>query len=556
MYSPYGIGLTGVGVLALFNLFRRKQRAEQVLGILLGIIFIFPLFLYLLNGGLYLRGKVFLPFLPVMSLITASFLEDLKENLNKGNKVPLMSRRHVLRTGFLLTILFLMDGTPIGLAVLADGFLVLAGFYGAAKKRHTCLLYLPSLIICTGLCIGMNLSDPLVPKTLSAEIKSGDKKALMQLMNASDPSLYRFNDFTNTRETCNRVDTSRSYRTSLYTSTYDADYDRFCTDIIGNANDATNHIASQDSSNILFQTFMGVKYIITDGPAPAGYKPVKQSGQYILYKNDLVFPLGYASSSTLKEAQFNTLDPMEKGIALLQNIIVPDAPVKEYRCPIQKTDLSLPFTEVNNTASARASISLPEPLNRSLLLLSFTIRDIPNQDIVIKAGNIANRLTGKDAFYPNGNFDFQYVISDSEAKKNLDLFFSPGNYKLEHPELSSLPYSEVQKAQQNITPLGASELKTAGTILSGSINVKEDGYFTVTIPYDKGFHAFVDGTGQTIEKVNTAFMGFPIAKGRHTVSFTYQAPLFSQGVHITIISTFLFLLLLLYEAVCRRRRNR
>lgn len=34
--------------------------------------------------------------------------------------------------------------------------------------------------------------------------------------------------------------------------------------------------------------------------------------------------------------------------------------------------------------------------------------------------------------------------------------------------------------------------KTKGNVIEGSIDVKEDGYFKLFIPYDKGFEVYVD----------------------------------------------------------------
>lgn len=62
LYHPYGIGLTTLAVTALLAGITWKRKGERILA--WGLIFILtiPLFSYLLNGGLYIRDKVLIPF--------------------------------------------------------------------------------------------------------------------------------------------------------------------------------------------------------------------------------------------------------------------------------------------------------------------------------------------------------------------------------------------------------------------------------------------------------------------------------------------------------------
>ena len=71
-----------------------------------------------------------------------------------------------------------------------------------------------------------------------------------------------------------------------------------------NANRAGNAITASDSANILFETMMGVKYLVSDGAAPAGYSPAGRTDSGVLYKNDAVLPLGYARSAVMGQEEF------------------------------------------------------------------------------------------------------------------------------------------------------------------------------------------------------------------------------------------------------------
>ena len=552
LYSPYGIGLTALGVLAALRLLLRRHPGERILFALLAILFSVPFFLYLMNGGLYLRGKVFIPFLPVMTLITAFYLEEILYWCREGNTAFL--KQEFWKAGAFCLILLVLDHSIVWLGFAAECALVMTGLYHGIKKRSFMLCCLPSCIVCLGICVGVNLSDPLVSASEAGDLYSADKQELLAQIDHASPSTYRTNDFTQTEFSANLV-APGCYRTSIYSSTYDDGYNRFHSDGIGNADGANNGIACYDSPNILFQTFMGVKYIIADGNVPAGYELAAQKGNYKLYENPDVFPLAWGSSSLMSQKEFDSLPQQDKNAALLNYIIVEEAPESGYLSSLRKETLNLGFPET--ASGSRIHISLkedasitaktPQPLNERLYMLSLSFDQEPEQDIVIEANGAANLLTGHKEFYPNHHYNFQYVLSGNTPDNSLNLRFSAGDYTCTKPELYSMDLNEVRRAVQSVSPLHDSGFNTDKTVLKGTISMEKDGYFTASIPYDRGFTALVDGRPQPIEQVNNAFLGFPLSAGSHEIKLIYHAPLLAAGKNISSIFFLLFLAVLIME---------
>lgn len=569
LYSPYGIGLTAISLLALFRLISRNRAGERVLFAMLAVLFSIPFFLYLLNGGLYLRGKVFIPFLPVLILITAKYLEENREycsprplpdqslpSLNAAGAQKCFCIRHeMIKAAVICLLLLPLDRSPAWLGFAAECILVIGGLHLGIKNKRFFLCCLPSVLVCLCVCIAVNLSDPLVPKAFAETMYAKEKQELLQELAAEDRTTYRFNDFTETDASVNLSPSPDSYRTSLYSSTYDDDYNEFHSNIMGNAKSASNSIACRDSSNILFQTFMGVKYILSENSAPAGYDMIGQNGPYRLYENPDVFPLAWGSASLMGGEEFSALTGAEQSAALLNYIIVDDAPKTQYTSPLKQENINLPFQKkedgsgLNMALEKDTSISLPlsQPLNEQLLLLSFSFEEVPLKDIVVGANGILNRLTGKKEMYPNENFDFRYVLSENTANRSLNLDFSAGNYSFSKPELSSMDYDLVRQAARSVTPLDDNGYHTDNEVLSGTIHMKEDGYFTASIPYDRGFTALVDGIPQTVEKVNTAFTGFPLSQGTHEIQLIYHSPMLAEGKFVSYIFLILFFTVLVIE---------
>ena len=78
--GTYAIGVTFIGFIAVLYLFFTKKRANVITATIVCIVLFLPIFRYLLNGGLYLREKCFIPFLPLICYFIAVFLKNLFDN--------------------------------------------------------------------------------------------------------------------------------------------------------------------------------------------------------------------------------------------------------------------------------------------------------------------------------------------------------------------------------------------------------------------------------------------------------------------------------------------
>lgn len=78
-----------------------------------------------------------------------------------------------------------------------------------------------------------------------------------------------------------------------------------------------------------------------------------------------------------------------------------------------------------------------------------------------------------------------------------------------------MDYNKVSSIKNSVDEMIINKAKIEDNHISGEINVKEDGYLKITIPYDKGFKLYVDG--KRVGKVLTdkTFLGLEITKGTH-----------------------------------------
>ena len=79
-YNEYGIGLSILVIMVLLAGLFYKKISERALAYSLVITIFFPLIGCVLNGGLYVRSKVYIPFIPILLYEIALYLTKLKDN--------------------------------------------------------------------------------------------------------------------------------------------------------------------------------------------------------------------------------------------------------------------------------------------------------------------------------------------------------------------------------------------------------------------------------------------------------------------------------------------
>ncbi len=563
-YNSYSLGLTGISLVALIAALLSRKKGEKTLAIILLLLLIFPVFSYLLNGTLYVRSKSLIPFLPLYIIIIAIFLMKLVQKVNNIKTIKPRLKRTIVLILFILIICI----SGLICLILNTGFNSLTNFdiHGTGI-----IAQLQDVLYKTG--------EEFVTTKVYSDIHSSDKIALIRNVLKSDTSFFRMNDLTNSGVTCNQVYDIRYFQTSIYSSTYNIDYNTFYFDILFNAISIRNRLNCSSSNNLLFQNFMNVKYIVAkeEQIVPAGYRKVAQQGNYLLYENDNTMPLAFAMSQTMSLDNFNKLVFPYNAGSILENVIVSKdlkhegnnnilSSIKNHKIDIANSTSFIEnqknMTIINNNghffivAGFNASLEIPLSidLNKVILIVKCNISNAETQndlDTFITINGIKNKLSNKSANYPNFNNSFEYIISSSKSLNRLTINFSSGNYEVFNIEAYTLPVQSVDEAISKIDSFAIDTKETTDNQITGDIQVTKDGYFATTLPYDKGFSITVDGKHRSYEEVNKAFVGFPIETGYHHIVIKYNAPYKRVGIALSLIG----LILLIFDIIFDRKRK-
>lgn len=554
VYDNYALGMTSIAVIAiLYLLFVTKKPEQRFLNIVFILILLFPICIYLLNGTLYIRNKVFIPFLPLMGYFITKFISHLFDH-----------KIHIKKLLFIVGafVILLLLGHKQQLLFYLDLMVMILAITGYLRYQKKWIFFIPLFtIVLINLGVS-NYQENFISKQQYQDIFSHEKEVLIKETLKEEPKIVRFNNLDDTLYTINKIYHPRYYQNSLYSSTYNNDYDVFYKQIFQNPLPYRNKLILAQNNNILFQTMMGVKYIITDGEPPIGYRKIKHNKAGAVYQNDQVLPLAYATNHLINEKTFDQLSYPDSAISLIGNAVVKHPKTEtNYTSKVinispafhlQKND-DLTITKKADTYFLKAkqnstfTLSLEKAFDHQVLFITFELaneQSCNEGDQKITINGVMNKLTCKEWQYHNNNHTFHYVLSQNTPLKELKVTIEKGEYHIKNIQIATLDYEQFIQDINQVDPFTFDMNKTKGDNIVGEIPVSEDGYFITSIPYDVGFTVSVDGKEIAYEKVNKAFLGFPITKGKHSIVITYKAPFLIAGKYVSLLGFGLFFLMI------------
>ena len=554
-YSIYGIGLTTLVITVLLTGLLYRKVYEKVLTYGCVIVLVIPVFAYLLNGGLYIRDKVFIPFLPLLCYLISIYLEKCRKRELSfiAGIVPYIITTifvYIARNQFVSKGI----GKSIWKVLLAESilFLICYVLYCALKRYHKetkeiLMLALPS-VIC--LAVTMNTFYQMKPdryvsrKLYRDVVEEQNRQAVKEAL--KDDGYYRTEQMGSDDE--NAADLNRIWDvdqniTSIYSSAYNPDYQTFRQKTFGLEEPFRNGMMQSVSKNPVFQRMMGVRYIVSDSDVP-GYTLVKKCGTTGIYQNKDAAPVMYATDRVMTEEEYKKLTFPYNQTAFLEYAVVGEhTESSDQNIMTAYAPVSLKMAN-NRTTGGAEQKTMQQEGQKQILFLRFRVDNAhPNKDVAVWINGIRNKLSAKDHVYYNENKTFIYAVPLKDGEDTISVTFGKGKYQLSHVQayLGSLPERSKTLYQSEVQ---VDKKLTKDNVIQGTIQVKNDGWFITSIPYDTHFKMYIDGKETKIQKVNTAFLGCEIGSGKHEVRIVYHAPGATAGKVFSMIGIVGFVLLL------------
>lgn len=568
LYGAYSVGLTVILVAVLLGGIVCGTIRERMVTVVCVALLTVPVFAWGFNGMLYVRYKSLIPFLPFFCYLTAVFLNRMKNGeIGRWKGVFIFGGT----VGVSLLALYLQGNGSRAQnyqLILFESASLFFFFLIFQKWKRPFLLLIPALVCLVLINHAVNgKAGNLVQKEDYQEITDSAWQDVVRDALNGETGLYRTEQSgvaKKRKDNVNRIWDMRQWTTSVYSSAYNTEYQKFRNNVFRVEQPFRNGLMQPASANPLFQKFMGVKYVIGRSENGENFTTEVQ---------ETAAPMIYGTSQMVSEKTYQTMEFPYNQTVLMQYAVTNEENISEHGVTktkgIREADVTFAAKKgiakegdtwkIKTKKEQKATLSVEGETSgkERILYLQFDVEnDHPNRDVSIVINGIRNKLTAKNHLYYNANTTFTYVMKLSADQKKVNVTLGKGTYRicnLKSYVSDTTVLEDDSLYQSTFTPDWNA---TKGNQISGSIEMEQDGYLITSIPYDSYLEIKVDGREVVTEKVNTAFVGCRMVSGEHWVTLTYHAPGLSTGKWISLAGIFLWGAMWFLTGKCKKSRER
>ena len=608
-YSPYGLGFGTLMLTVLVATMFRRRWSDRVMAWIIAIVAGVPVFVYILNGGLYLRDKALIPLIPLFCYMLAMYLKKVScEEFSWVGCIPYVVTMELIYIGrnqegmeklwsFLMTESQIMFGCYLAAGMIKEVW---------RNRKQTIWRARGTVLILAGsMAVFLAVFDNQYAKEKQEMLDTTfykqvtDSKIADAIQTATDEAkkdggFYRTVQLGNDDENAanlNRVWNTDQYISSIYSSSYNKAYQNFRKDTFGLEQPYRNFLMQSEESNPIYARFMGEKYIVTKAKMK-GIRLLGVSGEWKIYENESAAPIIYGTSQLMSEKDYSKLEYPYNQTLLLEKVVVPKSTAKQADSGQQANSIEtvdnlhnavLQFGEnscisetdggyhiyakkdtkvkaeivsqidINsvNTENVGENVKVANETKKvsgnRVLMLRFKVKNLkPSKDLTIWMNGNRNKLSAKQRVYYNDNTTFTYAVALDSDENQVEVTFGKGKYNLSDVEAYVTTLPGTELYESEFLQ---NDTKTKGNVIAGSLTMQKSGYLITSIPYDSGFEIQVDGKPATSEKVNTAFLGCKVKEGEHDIVITYHAPGLAAGKVMSFVGMIGFLILSVLEHI-------
>ncbi|WP_029232346.1 YfhO family protein [Butyrivibrio sp. VCB2006] len=316
---------------------------------------------------------------------------------------------------------------------------------------------------------------------------------------------------------------------------------------------------------------------------PFGYAHIHDRYNFAIFENQAPMSLGYTYYSIIPESEYQSIPTVNRQEALLYGAVVEDGKSSlsyaepEYsliNCPIELSFEGEIQPEdgkwvVDGDASVHIKFSGAENCETYLWFDELYVNDAATDYplFTVKALAQGNEVTHKDIWYKTEDNQFysdwhDYFLNMGYAQGAKDEivinFTIPGTYCFDDLGVYCQPMDNYVKQlgvlRTNMLTdieLYKNPISYATNKITGNITLEDTGIMCLTLPYCKGWTAYVDGQKSELLKVNTMFMGLEMPAGNHEIVLKYHTPGLLPGFILMVLGIVLLVVLVKYE----KKRN-
>ncbi len=591
------LGYLPIAMLAVVALFAGKGRKELKIFSVIAVIFmIFPIFGFIFSGFSTVINRWCYMAALVVGYTVADVLPDL---LRMRRREKLLCGAVVALYGFLAFFGNYYKNTSavkIAALLLALTFAVVLlcqeGIrrIAPATKKSLLLLLTAGTVFYQGYSL-FELSgqiDQYASAGYAGSRVEGTPAAAVQEL--EDKSFYRVTPLKAVFSTSNASMYLDYYDTSMVSSTYNGYISEYLR-MMGNTSFSSMKYLGMN--NRLFEDVLAcVRYYASykklTFPVPFGGRKVLETesgGKTVyVYENEYALPLGYTYDSVITQEELEKYDVLERQEVLMQQVMLESAQeslgdeaevttqeleilhATEDGARLTRTSLIAGTGDTGGSAEGAWSLTLEfegKPGSETYLVLhnAFLEGDMSEEpiDLTISTKDSTQNYSfeADDYRYTSGQEDYVFNLGyHEEAVTSCTITMKrEGVIQFESLGVYAQPMDNAADYVEALTESVLENVEVGTNTVSGTISADRDRILVLSIPYQKGWKAFVDGEEVKIDRANYMYMALPVSVGEHTVELTFAIPGVKYALVITPVSVVLFIIIVLAGHIVRKRKK-
>lgn len=600
------MGYTAIGMLAVMTLFFHKEKKWQsyrAIFIIGTAMLMIPACAFALTGFSYVTNRWTWGYSMIVGMIAAKVLPDLDKISETEKKRILITS--ICLSVLLLSFSITRNAESITcfLILICAAALMMANI-GLWKDNTARTMILMILLMVSIAANGKYRYSVVENDSLGNyfDFNAADKNLLEEnadevLNEVNDSSFYRI-DESSLPITINSSILRKKYTNRLYFSLTDASSSDFLNKLYFNVTEEWHYDGVENRS--LLELLTGVKYYISNDDSEKLVPPIYNEkaaegdtpvGHVTVWKNPDALPVGFTCDSYIPYDKFSEMSETEREAALLTGAVMehsslPEASVKDDAVSVLEDVVTKGNAEVTeNSFVIRHGGSLTLKLKSAkdaelhVLFKNLKFKGMRQKD-TYDAGAWSQltayekqKVYAEDAFYTSdkestilfndgerqsivgiltansdvysGRHDFLANIgySDSTPEEITVTFRNPGTYTFEKFDVVASPLSNVLDAQDKFGQEVLTDIEESVNSLSGKITVTKPKALVLSIPYMKGWKAYVDGTETEIIPANVFFMALELKPGSHKIELHYETPYVRAGLIGGVVAVIVVILI-------------
>ena len=369
-----------------------------------------------------------------------------------------------------------------------------------------------------------------------------------------------------------------------YYDDIDGNYVSYLNNIYGTGN---AHFCKVDEygQQWLGDILLGVKYNVVSSSKnilPELNYVIKEYDEYSLIGNKLCMPLGVMYEDYINYEQIQNLSYEQRQYNLLNAIVSDKSNSQTLTYSKKDVNIKTIYSEEDNITFEEKDDTFALDVLEKNATICFELDNVENDNLEISFKldsqnydyNICNILIYDGKEWKNiGSLndkemyecfsiksEKQYLniydtnvcafalqfVNGLDRVKIKDVKVSQYDRNIVINDVKALIDERIQQGYFNINEF-------SDTKISGVVDCKRQGTLLLSIPYNKGWKAYTDGSEVSISKVDYGLMSIPMEEGKHDLVLRYELPGLKLGIGITIISICITIMLELQRKYQKRK---